>query len=136
MGMPFHVPSPVEDDLLPTVNYVWDHRLQAPARVVLHHPAGVGAHVTLGAFQRNCQCAILFTRALSWETESFGSGTPLSLDSFAEIDVATRSLIEAMVHQATTWGEYYECFATCTWYVSLPIHESCILYIRIHSKCI
>lgn len=36
------------------------------------------------------------------------------MDSFAELDVSTRALIEAMVMQASTWGEYYECFATCT----------------------
>jgi len=114
MWKEFHVPSPVEDDLLPTTNYVWNEQTGSPVRVVQRHPAGISPSVPLGAFQRNCQCAILSTRALVWQTETYNSGRPPSVASFAELDVATRSLVEAMVLQASTWGEYYECFATCT----------------------
>ncbi|KFH41711.1 hypothetical protein ACRE_075970 [Hapsidospora chrysogenum ATCC 11550] len=110
----FNVPSPTDDDLLPTTNIVWDHQAQGPVRTVLRHPAGVSPTVTLGAFQRNCQCAILFTRALTWEAETYHAGRPPGVDSFAELDIATRALVQAMVTQASTWGEYYECFATCT----------------------
>lgn len=114
MLKPFHVPSPVEDDLLPITNIVWDHHTQTPVRRIQRHPACVSPSVTLGAFQRNCQCAILFTRAVSWENETYNAGKPPSVDSFQELDVSTRALIEAMLLQASTWGEYFECFATCT----------------------
>lgn len=115
MWKPFHVPSPTEDDLLPTNNTVWDSQARKPIKTIQRHPANVSPSVTLGAFQRNCQCAILFTRALTWETETYNAGLPPSVESFAELDIATRNLIQAMVTQASTWGEYYECFATCTW---------------------
>lgn len=118
MWKPFHVPSPNEDDLLPTNNTVWDSQARKPIKTIQRHPANVSPSVTLGAFQRNCQCAILFTRALTWETETYNAGLPPSVESFAELDIATRNLIQAMVTQASTWGEYYECFATCTWSVS------------------
>jgi len=114
MWKPFHVPSPTEDDLLPTSNTVWDSQARKPVKTIQRHPANVSPSVTLGAFQRNCQCAILFTRALTWETETYNAGLPPSVESFAELDVATRNLVQAMVTQASTWGEYYECFATCT----------------------
>lgn len=114
MWKPFHVPSPAEDDLLPLTNIVWDSQAQTPMRQVQRHPASVSPAVVLGAFQRNCQCAILFTRAITWESETYWAGRLPSVDSFAELDTSTRTLIEAMLQQASTWGDYFECFATCT----------------------
>jgi hypothetical protein len=114
MWKPFHVPSPVEDDLLPITNVVWDSQAQSPVKQVQRHPASVAPRVVLGAFQRNCQCAILFTRAVNWEAETYWANRLPSNESFAQLDISTRALIEAMVQQASPWGEYFECFATCT----------------------
>lgn len=123
MWKPFHVPCPSEDDLLPTTNIVWDSQTQSSIRTVQRHPASVSPSVRLGAFQRNCQCAILLTRAVSWEMDTHWSGRPPSVASFEELDITTRALIEAMLQQTPTWGEYFECFATCTWYVSSGIYS-------------
>ncbi|CAI6100107.1 hypothetical protein V2G26_008625 [Clonostachys chloroleuca] len=114
MWKPFHVSCPADDDLLPTTNIVWNNQTQSSVRIVQRHPANICASVTLGAFQRNCQCAILLTKALTWELETHWSGRPPSVTSFEELDIATRNLIEAMLLQTPTWGEYFECFATCT----------------------
>ncbi|CAM1500924.1 Fc.00g100860.m01.CDS01 [Cosmosporella sp. VM-42] len=106
-NMPLHVTHPAPDDLLPTTNLVWTKDSQTPTTTVQRHPASVSPSVPVGPFQRNCQCAILYTQALSgW------SNVPL--DDFSELDVATRALVEAMVWQASRWGDFYECFATCT----------------------
>lgn len=118
MWMPLQVPTPAEDDLLPTTNIVWDNQAQAPVAAVQRYPAGVSPSVVLGPFQRLSQCAMLLTRALVWELNTYQPNQPATMESFAELDVATRALIEAMLWQASRWGEYYECFATCTWYVS------------------
>ncbi|KAH7326011.1 hypothetical protein B0I35DRAFT_123904 [Stachybotrys elegans] len=111
MTLPFHVAAPVEDDLLPTINVIWDKHSQTPNTSIQHHPASVQPSVSLGIFQRLSQCAILLTRAI--ELDQAPSG-PQSVGAFSELDVATRALIEAMFWQASRWGEYQECFATCT----------------------
>ncbi|KAM5352336.1 hypothetical protein ACJ41O_005059 [Fusarium nematophilum] len=109
--MPLQVPSPAADDLLPTTNLVWSNQNQPPTRSIQRHPANVAPSVPLGPFQRNCQCAMLYTKA-------FSPGRPASpdalLEEFVELDIATRGLVEAMVLQASRWGDFYECFATCT----------------------
>lgn len=110
--MPLQVPSPAADDLLPTTNLVWNNQSQQPARVIQRHPASVAPSVTLGPFQRNCQCAMLYSKAFS--PSQPGSADAL-LDDFVELDISTRALVEAMVMQQSRWGDFYECFATCTW---------------------
>ncbi|KAF4976789.1 hypothetical protein FZEAL_6595 [Fusarium zealandicum] len=109
--MPLQVPSPAADHLLPTTNLIWSNQNQPPTQSVQRHPANVAPSVPLGPFQRNCQCAMLYTKA-------FSSGQPEAsdslLDDFAELDIATRALVEAMIMQASRWGDFYECFATCT----------------------
>ncbi|KAI5462537.1 hypothetical protein BGZ63DRAFT_354818 [Mariannaea sp. PMI_226] len=110
--MPLHVPAPAADDLLPTTNIGWDSRSQTPTRTIQRHPASVAPQVPLGPFQRNCQCAMLYTKALSLSSDP-GAPDPL-IDNFVELDIATRSLVEAMVLQASRWGDFFECFATCT----------------------
>lgn len=79
-------------------------------KTIQRHPANVSPSVPLGPFQRNCQCALLYTKALS------GLGQA-PLEDFLELEGATRTLVEAMLWQASRWGAFYECFATCTWYV-------------------
>lgn len=111
--MPLQVQSPAPDDLLPMTNLVWNNQFPTPTRTVQRHPASVAPFVPLGPFQRNCQCAMLYTKAFAP-----GHGGPGSVvDDFVELDIATRALVEAMVLQASRWGDFYECFATCTWYV-------------------
>ncbi|KAH7149528.1 hypothetical protein B0J13DRAFT_307983 [Dactylonectria estremocensis] len=108
--MPLQVPAPAPDDLLPTTNIGWTNQMQN--RTTQRNPASVPTAVPVGPFQRNCQCAMLYTKAFS---QSLESGAPDSLlDSFVELDIATRSLVEAMVLQASRWGEFFECFATCS----------------------
>lgn len=114
MWMPLQVPTPAEDDLLPTTNLVWDKLAQTPVAAVQRYPACVSPSVVLGPFQRLSQCAMLLTRALLWELKTYEPNAPASMDSFSALDVSTRALIEAMLWQASRWGEYYECFATCT----------------------
>ncbi|KAH7266460.1 hypothetical protein FSOLCH5_012632 [Fusarium solani] len=109
--MPLQVPSPAADDLLPTTNLVWNNQSQQPARVIQRHPASVAPSVPLGPFQRNCQCAMLYSKAFS--PSQPGSADAL-LDNFVELDISTRALVEAMVMQQSRWGDFYECFATCT----------------------
>lgn len=116
--MPLQVPAPAPDDLLPTNNVGWDNQTQSPTRVTHRHAANISPSVPVGPFQRNCQCAMLYTKALSPSAET---GAPDALiDHFVELDIATRSLVEAMVLQASRWGDFFECFATCTWYVPTP----------------
>ncbi|KAH7148768.1 hypothetical protein EDB81DRAFT_474247 [Dactylonectria macrodidyma] len=108
--LPLQVPAPAPDDLLPTTNIGWTNQMQN--RTTQRNPASVPTAMPVGPFQRNCQCAMLYTKALSPSPES---GAPDSLlDSFVELDIATRSLVEAMVLQASRWGEFFECFATCS----------------------
>lgn len=109
--MPLHVQSPDADDLLPTTNLGWSKETQSPTKTVERHPANVSPSVPLGPFQRNCQCAILYTQAL------LGFSTPRisPRDDYLELEAATRGLVEAMVYQSSRWGDFYECFATCTW---------------------
>ena len=115
-SLPLRVPNPSEDDLLPTTNIIWDKQSQNFVTTIERHPANVSANVTLGSFQRVSQCAILLTRALQWEMDSYETSYPPSVESFSELETSTRSLIEAMLMQASPqWGDYYECFATCTW---------------------
>ncbi|EMT63698.1 hypothetical protein FOC4_g10013944 [Fusarium odoratissimum] len=42
-----------------------------------------------------------------------GPGNAL-LEEYVELDIATRALVEAMIMQTSRWGDFYECFATCT----------------------
>lgn len=110
--MPLQVPAPAHDDLLPTTNVGWDNQTQSPTRTTMRHAANISPSVPVGPFQRNCQCAMLYTKALSPSPET---GAPDALiDHFIELDIATRSLVEAMVLQASRWGDFFECFATCT----------------------
>ena len=111
--MPLHVSHPAPDDLLPTTNLVWTKDSQTPTTTVQRHPASVSPSVPVGPFQRNCQCAILYTKALTGLSQA-------PLEDFSELDIATRALVEAMVWQASRWGDFYECFATCTWCVQCP----------------
>jgi hypothetical protein len=116
MGLPLQVADPSPDDLLPTTNNFWRTDTETFVTTTERHPADVSPSVNLGSFQRISQCAILLTRALRWETASYGNSYPPSVESFSELETATRSLIEAMLLQnSTRWGDYYECFATCTW---------------------
>ncbi|EWG40149.1 hypothetical protein FVEG_02662 [Fusarium verticillioides 7600] len=109
--MPLQVPSPAADDLLPTSNLIWHNQNQSPTRSVQRHPASVAPSVPLGPFQRNCQCAMLYTRAYSPKPQ----GNPNALlEEYVELDIATRALVEAMIMQTSRWGDFYECFATCT----------------------
>ncbi|KAF5012711.1 hypothetical protein FDECE_1243 [Fusarium decemcellulare] len=109
--MPLQVPSPAADDLLPTTNLVWSNQNQPPTRSVHRYPANVAPSVPVGPFQRNCQCAMLYTNAFSPEQPDAPDAL---LHNFTELDIATRGLVEAMVLQASRWGDFYECFATCT----------------------
>lgn len=114
--MPLQVPAPAADDLLPTTHIGWTNHLQN--RMIQRNPASVAASVPVGPFQRNCQCAMLYTKALSPSPES---GAPDAMvANFVELDIAIRSLVEAMILQASRWGDFFECFATCTWYVDFP----------------
>lgn len=116
--MPLLTSDPAEDDLLPTTNIKWEKEAFTSVTTIERHPAGTSPSIRLGTFQRLSQCAILYTKALRWERKTYEPGQQPSVDSFSELEVATRALIEAMVWQAGTWGEYYECFAACTWLVS------------------
>lgn len=108
--MPLQVPAPAADDLLPTTHIGWTNHLQN--RMIQRNPASVAASVPVGPFQRNCQCAMLYTKALSPSPES---GAPDAMvANFVELDIAIRSLVEAMILQASRWGDFFECFATCT----------------------
>lgn len=108
--MPLQVPAPLPDDLLPTTNLVWNNQYPTPTRTIQRHPANVSPSVPLGPFQRNCQCAMLYTSAFA----PGQCGPESVIDNFVELDIATRALVEAMVLQASRWGDFYECFATCT----------------------
>lgn len=119
MWLPFRVKSPSEDDLLPTINVIWDKQTQTRNTTIQRHTANVPPSIPLGIFQRLSQCAILLTRAIELD-KSVPTGHAAEL--FSELDVATRALIEAMVCQASRWGEYHECFSTCTWYVHPSRH--------------
>ncbi|KAF7547571.1 hypothetical protein G7046_g8960 [Stylonectria norvegica] len=97
MIMPLHVVSPADDDLLPTTNIVWDKDTQRPTTTVQRHPANVAPAVPLGPFQRNCQCAMLYTRApLSPDGKTLKNRGEGPSQDFTEIDIATRALVEAM----------------------------------------
>ncbi|KEY68979.1 hypothetical protein S7711_04642 [Stachybotrys chartarum IBT 7711] len=111
MWLPFRVKSPSEDDLLPTINVIWDKQTQTRNTTIQRHTANVPPSIPLGIFQRLSQCAILLTRAIELD-KSVPIGHAAEL--FSGLDVATRALIEAMVCQASRWGEYHECFSTCT----------------------
>lgn len=127
MWMPLQAPNPTEDDLLPTTNLSWDNHRQMPLITLARYPANVSPNVVVGPFQRLCQCALLFTRALVWEFKSYELSNPTRMESFNDLDVATRALIEAMLRQqSTNWGEYFECFSTCTWYVHLNPHPELV----------
>ncbi|KAK7433111.1 hypothetical protein QQZ08_000042 [Neonectria magnoliae] len=110
--MPLQVPAPAADDLLPATNVGWNPQTQMQTRTIQRHPAGVATAVPVGPFQRNCQCAMLYTKALSPNPDS-GARDSL-VEDFVELDIAIRSLVEAMVLQASRWGDFFECFATCT----------------------
>lgn len=58
---------------------------------------------------------MLYTKALEVDIENYNRMDRMR--SFTELDVSTRALVEAMVWQTSRWGDFYECFATCTWYV-------------------
>lgn len=111
---PLHLPTHSDVDLLPTSNVIWDHESQTNITTTKRYPAAVAPSVSLGPFQRNCQCAMLYARALSWEINTYRPDNPPSVTSFSELDIATRSLIEAMITQSPRWGDHYACFATLT----------------------
>ena len=123
MWMPLHVPSPANTDLLPSISLGW-HELSsthAPSNngsgspfQQPHYSANTRPSVPLGVFQRVAQCAILLDKALDWDKGACGPGGLPGMNSFTELDVQARALIEAMVCQASQVGEYYACFATCT----------------------
>ncbi|KAJ4267070.1 hypothetical protein NW762_003168 [Fusarium torreyae] len=68
--MPHQIPSaivspPAADDLLPTNHLFWYDEDQSPYYVTQRYPADTTFSVPVGAFQRNCQYAMLCTRAPS-----------------------------------------------------------------------
>jgi hypothetical protein len=70
LHMPHQIPSPVvsppaADDLLPTNHLLWYDEDQSPYYVTQRYPADTAFSVPVGIFQRNCQCAMLYTRTSS-----------------------------------------------------------------------
>ncbi|RFN47071.1 hypothetical protein FIE12Z_8685 [Fusarium flagelliforme] len=67
LHMPHQIPPPVvsppmADDLLPTNHLLRYDDDQAPYYVTQRYPADTAFSVPVGIFQRNCQCAMLYTR--------------------------------------------------------------------------
>jgi hypothetical protein len=122
MWMPLHVTSPEANDLLPSTSLAWDDSAGLAASSSdpnpafhQHYPVSIRPSVPFGVFQRVAQCAILLDKALEWDKGACEiTGMP-GMNSFTDLDVQARALIEAMVCQASQVGEYYACFATCTW---------------------
>ncbi|KAM0542945.1 hypothetical protein ACHAPJ_012551 [Fusarium lateritium] len=70
LHMPYQIPSavvppPAADDLLPTNHLLRYEEDQSPYYVTQRYPADTEFSVPVGAFQRNCQYAMLCTRATS-----------------------------------------------------------------------
>jgi hypothetical protein len=68
--MPHQIPPsvvspPDADDLLPTNHLLWHDKDQSPYYVTQRYPADTAFSVPVGIFQRNCQCAMLYTRTFS-----------------------------------------------------------------------
>ncbi|KAF5627018.1 hypothetical protein F52700_8501 [Fusarium sp. NRRL 52700] len=75
LHMPHQIPPavvspPVADDLLPTNHLLWYDEGQAPYYVTQRYPADTAFSVPVGAFQRNCQYAMLYTGTLSPQSPS------------------------------------------------------------------
>ncbi|KAL9570464.1 hypothetical protein ACKAV7_005395 [Fusarium commune] len=107
--IPLQVAAPADDDLLPTINIVWDHKNQTQTRTIQRNPANEAPSVPLGAFQRKCQWARLYTEVLCPQPKS--DGAEGLQNSLMQLHVFTQALLEAMVLQANHWGGFHEAIA-------------------------
>ncbi|KAL9564976.1 hypothetical protein ACKAV7_010890 [Fusarium commune] len=113
--IPLQVTAPADDDLLPTINIVWDNKTQKQTRTIQRNPAKDAPSVPLGAFQRKCQWARLYTEALCLRPKS--NDTEVLQNSLAQLHVYTQALLEAMVLQVNHWGGFHEAIACSSWHV-------------------
>ncbi|KAL9561345.1 hypothetical protein ACKAV7_014700 [Fusarium commune] len=107
--IPLQVAAPTDDDLLPTTNIVWDNKTQTQTRTIQRNPANEVPSVPLGAFQRKCQWARLYTEVLCPQPKFNGAGA--LQNSLAQLHVFTHALLEAMVLQSNHWGGFHEAIA-------------------------
>ncbi|KAL9561366.1 hypothetical protein ACKAV7_014721 [Fusarium commune] len=107
--IPLQVAAPTDDDLLPTTNVVWDNKTQTQTRTIQRNPANEPASVPLGAFQRKCQLARLYTEVLCPQPRFHGAGT--LQNSLAQLHIFTHAVLDAMVLQSNHWGGFHEAIA-------------------------
>lgn len=149
--LPFVVPTPAADDLLPP-NRVGD--ISCSATSPLRLPLSAPVHITVGDRPRSAQSAVVLHRALLWESrwtfrDENGTLRPLPINpSYSDMDLdpslttsvrdheqdsldaAIRAILQAMVNQTDRWEIFCDCFSMClsamyTLYVpSLPAVES------------
>ncbi|KAH7164957.1 hypothetical protein DER46DRAFT_684930 [Fusarium sp. MPI-SDFR-AT-0072] len=75
LHMPHQIPPavvspPAADDLLPTNHLLWYDEGQSPYYITQRYPADTAFSVPVGAFQRNCQYAMLYTGTPSPQSHS------------------------------------------------------------------
>ncbi|OLN85527.1 hypothetical protein CCHL11_05768 [Colletotrichum chlorophyti] len=110
---PLQMDMPSDDDLLPTEHHLWDNERNATVKTVKRYPANIPASVRVGAFQRSCQAAILLGYAATWESAISEQDELPSVDSFVQLESATRNLIEALITRSETWSENLNTYALC-----------------------
>jgi hypothetical protein len=113
MWAPIQIDPPADDDLLPTEINLWDKDTQSYVTSIQRLPCSTPPTVPVGSFQRACQAGILLSWALAYEAENRGKPFSQRIESFFELDAATRSFVEAMIFQPCRWGEFCESFSMC-----------------------
>jgi hypothetical protein len=94
------VSPPAADDLLPTNHLLWYDEDQSPYYVTQRYPADTAFSVPVGIFQRNCQCAILYTRTSSPQYHPGRSAYKLA-------SPATISLSSRQYHSTLKWSSSF-----------------------------
>jgi hypothetical protein len=133
-NLPFLMPAPAEDDLLPP-NRTGD--ISCTTTPPLRLPLSAPASIMVGDRRRSAQSAAVLHRALVWEsrwtfrdkkgithplaatnsdTNSDGSlsgVSPLSEREQDALDAPIRAILQAMVDQTDKWEIFCECFSMC-----------------------
>lgn len=132
--LPFMMPAPAPDDLLPP-DVLGDP--SCPASTPLRLPQSAPVRITVGNRRRSAQSAVVLHRALLWESrwtvrDEFGVAhpvtttpgyddmevdPPLGADILCNeqdtLDDDIRTILGALVNQTDKWELFCDCFSMC-----------------------
>ncbi|KID74969.1 C6 transcription factor, partial [Metarhizium brunneum ARSEF 3297] len=109
--LPFIVPRPEDDDLLPNTGYLWDGR--AYRLFVKDIPSNTPISISLGSFQRAAQAAILLHDAHRWRSRLSQASVLPGVAEFSDLDEKLRDLLNTMSDECDTWEVCCGSFAMC-----------------------